>query len=99
MGDLTDTNRVNLKTTEAKVKDIVRDHFMSREEGRRIGEESEKRDAARGHTEEMEKSVYKALSGTSNTSAPGLDSIGYKLIKATMKTKFGKALIKEIADH
>jgi len=50
----------------------------------------------RGHTEGLESLVHKARSGTRNSSAPGPDSIGYKLIKATMKTKLGKEPIKEI---
>ena len=37
--------------------------------------------------------------GTSNSSAPGPDGIRYKLIKATMKTKLGKELIKEIPEN
>jgi len=53
----------------------------------------------RGHTKNLENFVYKTLSGTSNTLAPGPDGIGCRLIKATMKTKLGKELIKEIAGN
>ena len=54
MKDLTDTNSVNLNTTEAEVEGIVRHDFRWREESREIGEEREKEEAARGHTEGME---------------------------------------------
>ena len=50
MGDLTDINRVNIDTTVAKVKGIVRDYLGWREDGRRIGGEREKGDAAGRHT-------------------------------------------------
>jgi len=38
-----------------------------------------------------------ALSGTSNSSAPGPDGIGYRLIKLVMRTKVGKEVVKEVA--
>jgi len=41
--------------------------------------------------------VRKALSSTSNSSAPGLDGIGYRLIKMVMGTKLGDELMKEVA--
>ena len=101
MGDLTDVNGVNLNMTSAKVEGIVKYHFGWREESRKIGEEREKEEDVKGQTRGLENLVYKALSTrrTSNISVSGPDSIGYKLIKATMKTELGKELIKEIADH
>jgi len=40
--------------------------------------------------------VRKALSRTSNSSVPGPDGIGYRLIKMVMGTKLGDELMKEV---
>ena len=86
MGDLTDTNGVNLNTTETKVRRFVRDHFGWRKEGREIEDETEKEEGRERQAKEIENLICKALSGMSNVSAPVPDDIGYKLIKAMMKT-------------
>ena len=46
---------------------------------------------------QLEEEARKALSSTSNSSAPGLDGIGYRLIKMVMGMKLGDELIKEVA--
>ena len=43
--------------------------------------------------QELLAKVYTALSGTSNTSAPGPDGISYKTLKAANKTPLGRALM------
>ena len=42
---------------------------------------------------------YTALSGTSNTSAPGPDGISYKTLKADNKTPLGRALMGQVAQQ
>ena len=41
--------------------------------------------------------VERALMGTKNSSAPGPDGIGYRLIKAVKDTPLGQGLFEEIA--
>ena len=43
--------------------------------------------------------VYTALSGTSNTSAPGPDGISYKTLKAANKTPLGRALMDQVTQQ
>ena len=47
--------------------------------------------------DEMLGKVYKALSGTSNTSAPGPDGISYRILKAANKTRLGGELMLQVA--
>ena len=47
--------------------------------------------------DEMLGTVYKGLSGTSNTSAPGPDGISYRIWKAANKTRLGEELIIQVA--
>ena len=47
--------------------------------------------------QELLTKVYTALSGTSNTSAPGPDGISYKTLKAANKTPLGRALMDQVA--
>ena len=43
--------------------------------------------------------VIKALSGTSNSSAPGPDGVSYKLLKAIKDTRLGKDVVEEVATN
>ena len=43
--------------------------------------------------------VYTALSGTSNTFAPGPDGISYKTLKAAYKTPLGRALMDQVTQQ
>jgi len=85
MKDLTDTIGVPLKTDNEKKNGFIKDYFGWRNEGRKVDEEEEKRERYSELTgssqERMEELVRQALGGTFNKSAPGLDGIGYKLIK------------------
>ena len=49
--------------------------------------------------DELLDKTYKALAGTSNTSAPGPDGISYKILKAAtnLKTTLGSALMLQVA--
>ena len=49
--------------------------------------------------ETMIEQVRKALSGTSNSSAPGPDGINYKLLKAIKDTRLGKEVLKEVTTN
>ena len=46
----------------------------------------------------MKELVFKALGGTSNTSAAGPNEISYKMIKKVLPTSLGQDLIEEIVD-
>ena len=54
-----------------------------------------------GHSEKevMIEQVRKALSGTSNSSAPGPDGINYKLLKAIKDTRLGREVLEEVATN
>ena len=41
--------------------------------------------------------IYKALVGTSNTSAPGPDELSYRTLKAANKTALGSAIMLQVA--
>jgi len=85
MGDLIDATGVPLKTDNEKKNGLIRDHFGWINEGRKVDDIEEERERYSGLTgisqEKMEELGRKALAGTTNKSAPGLDGIGYKLIK------------------
>ena len=49
--------------------------------------------------QELLTKVYTALSGTSNTSAPGSDGISYKTLKAANKTPLCRALMDQVAQQ
>ena len=49
--------------------------------------------------QELQTNVYTALSGTSNTSAPGPDGISYKTHKAANKTPLGKVLMEQVVQQ
>ena len=102
MEDLTDTTGVPLKTDSEKKNGLIRDHFGWRNDSRKVDETEEERERYSGTSidqEKMEELVMKALAGTSNRSAPGLDGIGYKLIKRVLDLKLGSELIREVAEN
>jgi len=103
MGDLTDTTGVPLKTDNEKKNSLIRDHFRWRNEGRKVDEEEEERERYPELTEisqeKMEELVRKALAETSNKSALGPDSIGYKLIKRVLDLELDRELIREVAEN
>jgi len=72
-------------------------------ESRKVDEQEKKRERYLGVTgisqENMEELVRKALAGMSNKSAPGLDGIGYKLIKPVLDLKLGRELIRKVAGN
>ena len=45
------------------------------------------------NVEEMQEKVYTALSGTSNSSAPGPDGVSYQILKIGNKTYLGEPLM------
>jgi len=99
MKKLVDVEGVELETDGEKVTRLVKDHFSWREDGRGV-EEAEREEEKRGPTDrqgQLEEEVRKALSGTSNSSAPGPDGIGYRLIKMVLGRKLGDELMKEVA--
>ena len=49
--------------------------------------------------QELLTKVHTALSGTSNTSAPGPDRISYKTLKAANKTPLGRALVDQVTEQ
>ena len=51
------------------------------------------------NVEEMLEKVYAALSGTSNTSAPGPDGVSYKILKIANKTYMGEQLMVQVATN
>ena len=68
-----------------------------------MDEEEEERERYSGLTgisqEKMEELVRQALAGMSNKSAPGLDGIGYKLIKRVLDLELERELIREVAEN
>ena len=99
MKKLVDVEGVELGTDEEKVMGWVKDHFGWRDDGREV-EEAEREEEERGPTDrqgQLEEEIRKALSRTSNLSAPGPDRIGYRLIKMVMGTRLEDELIKEVA--
>ena len=98
MKKLVDVKRVGLETDKEKVTELVKDHFGWRQDGRGV-EEAEREEEERRSTNrlgQLQEEVRKALSGTNNSSAPGLDGIGYMLIKMVLRTKLGDELMKEV---
>jgi len=81
------------------VTGLVKDHFEWRDDGKEV-EEAEREERESGPMDrqgQLEEEMRKALSGTSNSSTPGLDGIGYRLIKMIMGMKLGDELMKEVA--
>jgi len=101
MKKLVDVGGIELGTDEKKMTGLVKDHFSWREDRRGV-EEVKKEEEEREPTDrqkQLEEEVRKALSKTSNSSAPGPDGIGYRLIKMVMRTKLGDELMREVAGN
>jgi len=101
MKKLVDVGGVELRSDEEKVTGLVKDYFGWREDGRGV-EEVEREDERGESTDrqgQLEEEVRKALSGTSNSSTPGPDGIGYRLIRMVIGTKLRDELMKEVTGN
>jgi len=101
MKKLINVGGIELGTDEEKVTGLVKDHFGWREDGSgvEVPEREEEEREPTNRQGQLEEEVRKVLSRTSNSSAPGLDGIGYRLIKMVMRTKLGDELMKEVAGN
>ena len=74
---------------------VYRNFFTKVQEPVRVGGAAEGSADAGYSMDELEEKVRGALRGTSNRSAPGPDSINYRLIKMVLDTRLGGAIVKE----
>ena len=87
---------------QEKVQGLVRDLFgwdEDRQPTTNIQCDERVNDIGDNEKETMIEQVRKALSGTSNSSAPGPHGINYKLLKAIKDTRLGNEVLKEVTTN
>ena len=94
--------RKELISDQEKVQGLVQDLFgwdENRQPTRVPQPEERRNDIGDNEGRFMVAQVIKALSGTSNSSAPGPDGVSYKLLKAIKDNRLGKAVVEEVATN
>ena len=94
--------RKELISDQEKVQGLVQDLFgwdENRQPTRVPQPEERRNDIGDNEGRFMVAQVIKALSGTSNSSAPGPDGVSYKLLKAIKDTRLGKEVVEAVATN
>ena len=89
-------NNKLLNTEEENAEGLIRDHFVWKEDGRKVEEEkeeAEEEEVDRETVKEIVKKVENILSRRQNSSASRPDSISYRFIKTIKNTTLGEKLL------
>jgi len=96
--ELKDIGGRSWRQTRRKWQGWSKDHFRLRVEGRMVGEAEEEEAQDGWKRKELEEWVKRVLSGTTNQSASGTDGIGYKLVKAVVRTMLVKEIVVDLEE-